>query len=86
MNEMTAAAGRLLPCGDSADARYCPTFWAQNAELEALRAERDRLRGLVTEILCTYAGDTGKPGILTSIASPGQRDRWRQRAGIGGGT
>ena len=25
-----------LPCGDSADARYCETFWAQNAEIERL--------------------------------------------------
>lgn len=28
-----------LPCGDSADARYCETFWSRNAEIERLTAD-----------------------------------------------
>ena len=28
-----------MPCGEGPDARYCPRFWEQNAELEDLRAK-----------------------------------------------
>lgn len=35
---------KQLPCGDSADARYCPKFWEQDAEIR-------RLHELIRELL-----------------------------------
>lgn len=50
MNEMTAmASGPPLPCGDSADAIYCPVFWEQHAELEHARAAFDDLTSQLAE-------------------------------------
>lgn len=35
---MTTTTTDSLPCGDSADARYCPQFWELTAEVTRLRA------------------------------------------------
>lgn len=43
MSEMFPAMTER-PCGDGADARYCPVFWSQNADVERLKADLDAAR------------------------------------------
>lgn len=67
-----------LPCGESADARYCETFWTQHAEIEELRTqlaadmdEIERLRELLDEIgvMAANAPEDGDSfGLLEEIA------------------
>ena len=49
----TAPAQAEALCGDGADARYCPVFWSQHAELGDLRASvsdyRDALSAMQRE-------------------------------------
>lgn len=47
-----------LPCGDGPDARYCPKFWEQDAEIK-------RLREGIEDLAATWAEDDARPGNLT---------------------
>ena len=76
----TQKLGPVVACDH---AQPAPELADVRERAEWYESERNRMRELVTEILCTYAGDTGKPGVLTSLASPDQRNRWRERAGLG---